>query len=144
MHEPGVTLIRERVDGPGVEGVLFVNGRRVCDTLEPAWRDNEPGASCVPEGVYRMVPEYSPAFRRELWELKGVPGRSEIKIHRGNTPADSRGCILVGERDRGAGEPALLPGSSGPALERLHALLQGAQACWITIRKEVRHDRTAR
>lgn len=29
-------------------------------------------------------------------ELEGVPGRTNIQIHRGNYPSDTTGCILVG------------------------------------------------
>ncbi len=46
-------------------------------------------------GKYRIVYEYSPKFKRKLWELKNVPERTEIKIHNGRETKHSRGCILV-------------------------------------------------
>lgn len=49
----------------------------------------------VKAGKYKMVYEYSPRFKKNLWELKDVPGRTEIKIHNGRETRHSRGCILV-------------------------------------------------
>ncbi len=53
----------------------------------------------VKAGKYKMVYEYSPRFKKELWELKDVPNRTEIKIHNGRETRHSRGCILVKDVD---------------------------------------------
>lgn len=57
-------------------------------------------ARMVPTGTYDAVMEHSPKFKRDLIELKGVKGRSEIKFHEGNQVEDTEGCILVGETRR--------------------------------------------
>lgn len=64
--------------------------------IERGWRDNQQFISCVPRGTYPLVFEYSPAFRRYLWELKDVPGRSECKIHSANFWNQLNGCISLG------------------------------------------------
>ncbi|MCH4147661.1 MAG: DUF5675 family protein [Prevotella sp.] len=73
-----------------VIGHLYVSGCYLCDTLEPL-----PG--CIPEGSYRVLITKSPKFGCWLPLLCGVPKRTAIRIHAGNTPRDSRGCILVGK-----------------------------------------------
>jgi hypothetical protein len=64
-----------------------------CFTLEPA---KTVGKGCIACGVYIIVWEYSPKFKRYLWELKYVPNFSEIKVHSGSIPADTEGCIIPG------------------------------------------------
>lgn len=49
----------------------------------------------IPAGEYRVELTFSPHFHR-LLPLLSVPGRSSIRIHPGNWPRDSAGCILVG------------------------------------------------
>lgn len=83
-------------------GTLFVlddKGRLLfhCMTLELPWKENSRSISCVPEGTYPIRHEWSPRFKQTLWELKGVPGRSEIKFHAGNFTYQIEGCILVGD-----------------------------------------------
>jgi len=85
-------------------GKLTTSSGFECDTLELPWRDNERNVSCIPEGVYVVVPRHSPKYGNHL-HVTGVNGRSLILIHWGNYAAsanprtgtpDIRGCILVG------------------------------------------------
>lgn len=81
----------------GTLGQILVDGKVVCYSLELPWKDNEQNVSCIPTGAeYRCDLEYSNRYGVDLWEVKNVEGRSEIKFHKGNYLKDSRGCILVG------------------------------------------------
>lgn len=66
-----------------------------CFTLEPG---KAVGKGCIQCGVYPIVWEWSEKFKQKLWELIGVPNRTEIKFHAGNNPSDTSGCILLGYR----------------------------------------------
>ncbi|MGM9733530.1 MAG: DUF5675 family protein [Prevotella sp.] len=89
------------------EGVLTdENGNRLADTLEPQWRalargeKKVAGKTAIPEGTYDVVVTMSPRFGMNLPLLLDVPGFEGIRIHAGNNAEyDSRGCILVGERN---------------------------------------------
>lgn len=79
-----------------VLGVLLDDQRKgVAVTVEPAWRENERGLSCIPLGVYECVRVLSPKHG-DTFEVDGVPGRDQILFHAGNTSADSQGCIILG------------------------------------------------
>lgn len=80
--------------------LIIVDGwvdRLICKTLERAWLDNAPNISCVPTGLYRCKLEYSDRFKKDLWELKGVPNRSECKFHSASFFFDLEGCISLGD-----------------------------------------------
>ncbi len=114
-----------------------------CDTLEPTWRDYEHGAykvkgrSAIPEGRYAVVISYSPKFKAWLPILLGGPEFNRkwqgIRIHAGNTAADTEGCILVG-KNREVGKVL----DSRIWLHRLKQKIVEAkgrgEAVWITIR----------
>lgn len=90
-------------------GKLYVDGTYFSDTLEDKVRDLNKngkfdngeskiyGETAIPYGTYNIIVNYSPKFKRDLPRLLDVPSFEGILIHRGNTPEDSSGCILVGE-----------------------------------------------
>lgn len=65
-------------------------------SLERGWRDNERGVSCISEGTYEVRLEWSPRFNKYLWEIYGVPDRSECKLHAANFWRELNGCIALG------------------------------------------------
>ena len=92
-------LIRDTFSNNSTIGELFINGERICDTLENPFINNERNISCIPEGEYKVrlrLPRES-ATREYLHLLvQDVPNRDWILFHRGNTSKDTSGCILVG------------------------------------------------
>ena len=92
-------IIRDTFTEDATLGELFLNGERMCDTLELPWRENIIGISCIPAGEYkvRLRTARESASRDYLHLLvQDVKDRSYILFHRGNYASDSRGCILVG------------------------------------------------
>ena len=83
-------------------GQLYIDGQYWCDTLEDRVRDlskerKVAGETAIPAGTYDVEVNISPKFKRLLPRLLSVPHFEGVLIHRGNTAADSAGCILVGE-----------------------------------------------
>lgn len=129
---PVIHIIRETMDATATMGRLRVNGFE-CLTLELPWRDNAEDVSCIPAGTYKVKVTYSNKFKRDLPELLGVPGRSKVRIHPGNTTRDTQGCILVGGRlDREARE--IEGGTSRPAMDGLNKALGPAREFWVNVR----------
>jgi hypothetical protein len=92
-------LIRDTFSKESTIGELFLNGERMCDTLENPWVDNQRNISCIPEGVYPVrlrLPRESATRDYIHLLVQDVPNRDWILFHRGNTAKDTSGCILVG------------------------------------------------
>ncbi len=94
--------------------------------------NNQHGVSCIPEGEYKVVIDYSNRFQKWLPHVLNVPDRDGIRIHTGNTVKDTEGCILVGT----ASFDSLIGGSSRPAFKRLFELLKAAKEATLKIEKE--------
>ena len=81
-------------------GRLFVfNGLDIiykCCTLELAWRENKRSVSCIPKGIYEVIPRNSLKYKNH-YHIIGVPDRDFILIHVGNFNHQTEGCILVGK-----------------------------------------------
>ena len=94
-------LVRDSFSSSSTDGVLFVNSRPFCNTLEPAIgkKVKYGRGCCVAPGTYSIDFHYSSKFCKYMLTLCGVRGRSGILIHSGNVPKDTLGCILVGERE---------------------------------------------
>lgn len=89
-------------------GILYVNGVRLCNTLEDAVRSEKVyGKTAIPAGTYRVLMNtVSQKFQDRAWakpygglvpRLRNVPDFQGVLIHPGNTAADTDGCILVGD-----------------------------------------------
>lgn len=94
--------------------INVVQWRYVCDTLEPRYPQNDhermelerkrPGHNnksghvyCIPDGRYPVVIVQSTITGKWLPLLVNVPHFNGIRIHVGNFPHETKGCILVGE-----------------------------------------------
>ena len=86
-------------------GELYEGAKFLCFTLEDVVREQEgvpvkvwkiKDSTAIPRGRYRITITHSPAFNKPLPLLNDVPGYSGIRIHPGNSAADTSGCILVG------------------------------------------------
>jgi hypothetical protein len=91
-----VVLKRKEDNGVQTTGHLYLDGKRLCATLELPWKDNQRFVSCVPTGSYRVLKYDAPSFKEATWMLMRVNERSGILIHQGNFHDQIRGCILVG------------------------------------------------
>lgn len=65
-------------------------------TLEPSWKNNAIGKSCIPLGKYNVTPRYSAKYKQHFI-VEDTEPRSYILIHIGNYRSNSTGCILVGK-----------------------------------------------
>jgi len=78
-------------------GVMLLNGEFFGYTLEDYVRHDKKvyGETAIPAGIYRVVVDYSPRFKRDMPRLIDVPHFQGIRIHGGNTHKNTLGCPLV-------------------------------------------------
>lgn len=101
------------------DGLLWDRDEYLCDTLEDQDRDldrdgdnTEPeeakvfGKTAIPDGRYQLIVDMSNKFKKRMILVVGVKGFSGVRLHRGQIPAHTEGCILAGERN---GPGKLLP-----------------------------------
>lgn len=111
-------------------------------TIEQPWRENRPFHSCVPLGLYDLVPHSSTKYP-DVWAMVGGTVSHEPSpdheryaclLHIANTMDDVSGCIGVGLF------PDMLHGllavmKSGPAIKRLGEKLGHEQTHRLAIRQ---------
>ena len=107
-----LTLKRIALRSTYTIGRLYVDGNYFCDTLEDTVRDlNKNGKfdngekkvyakTAIPYGTYEIKWTYSPRFKKYTPQLMNVPSFKGIRIHAGSTPADTAGCLLLGENKK--------------------------------------------
>lgn len=150
-----LTLVRFAYTRDVTLGWLLTDSLTIA-TLEEPWNENPDGPggqprtasrreSCVPDGVYRLVP-HDGTKKQGVWALVNpalgvyhnqIPpgqkhGRTAILIHAGNTVYDTEGCIVVGLNHKRFDDLDHVIDSRS-ALERLRTLL-GRQTHELEIR----------
>jgi len=102
-------LKRSRKTPQSTIGDLFINDQPecvVCEDVDRGLRSDMPleairslkvhGKTAIPTGRYEVVITFSARFKKPLPLLLGVSGFEGIRIHPGNTAADTEGCLLPG------------------------------------------------
>ena len=93
-----------------VIGKLYINGKYFCDTLEDVDRGLDStmteeeikkikvkSETAIPTGIYKIILNYSPKFKKVMPLITNVKGYSGVRIHTGNSAKDTEGCLLVGK-----------------------------------------------
>ena len=90
-------------------GKLYIDDVYFCDTIEDTVRylnkngkfDNGQkkvhSKTAIPYGTYEIKWTYSPRFKKYTPQLMNVPSFEGIRIHAGNTSADTEGCLILGK-----------------------------------------------
>lgn len=138
MH---LLLKRVQLDPDVTIGALSIDGEHFCWVCEDPVREvpGEPveawkvyGKTAIPHGVYKVVITWSNRFGRLLPLLVDVPGYSGVRIHPGNTAADTEGCLLPGLVRSAKGV-----GHSRPAcdylLPKIDRAIKAGEGCTIEI-----------
>lgn len=91
------------------------------------------GKTAIPKGRYEVAMTWSNKYGKIMPQVLDVPAYQGIRIHSGNTAADTEGCILVGETI--VNDNTI--GNSRVVFQRLYGLL--TEACqkgkvYITIK----------
>lgn len=104
-----ITLKRIALKDTYTIGKLYIDGEYFCDTLEDKVRDLNKngvfdngekkiyGETAIPYGTYNVKWTYSNKFKKYMPLIENVPSFAGIRIHAGNSSADTQGCVLVGE-----------------------------------------------
>jgi len=135
-----ILITRFKVTDDYSLGIAFIkhdNGllEYLACSLERGWQDNQKRVSCVPVGIYNLKLEFSDKFGRDLWELYGVPNRSECKFHSANYWRQLNGCIALGNKHKDIdGDGDVDVTSSRVAMKLLHTALQGQRFSQVEIR----------
>ena len=133
-------LIRE--DDPLTKhnwGQLWIDGLYFGETLEDTDRYLEAnpnakvdGDTAIPRGRYPVTITMSTRFGKLMPLVGDVPNFSGVRIHGGNTEADTSGCPLLGSVRTATGI-ANCAGINERLMERLQAALDRGEDVWLEV-----------
>lgn len=138
-----MNIVVERLqrDADVTIGSMTVDGDWQCWTLEDPVREvpgqpvaqwKVPGNTAIPAGRYRVDITMSARFKRLLPLLAAVPGYEGVRIHAGNTSADTEGCILVGN-DRLAKSIARSQLALASLMTKMSEAVRKGEPIWLEI-----------
>ncbi len=93
-----ILVTRKYAFPDSIIGEMEIDGIFFCFTLEDPERGIKvPGKTAIPTGRYKLILDFSNRFKKVMPHILDVPGFEGIRIHPGNTAADTEGCLLVGK-----------------------------------------------
>lgn len=114
-------------------GILWNGEEMLCYTLEDVVREVKiQNQTAIPAGRYQVRMTYSMRFGKIMPQLMDVPNFAGVRIHGGNTDADTEGCILVG-MNKATDKIFNCP----PALQKVYGLIAANEmngGTWLTIK----------
>ena len=140
-----LSIIRQPSQRGATLSTWYVDGQRQCYGIEDVVRGQaEPkvfGQTAIPAGTYRVLLTMSARFQRVLPLLIDLPGHVTrfgtrpigecgVRIHPGNTAADTEGCLLPGSAFGADGASVT---ASRVAFDQLFAKMQAAHAAGAPI-----------
>lgn len=94
-----ILIEREWFTPKSTIGQLSFDGEPICFTLEDTCRrTKQAGVTAIPSGRYEVVIDFSERFKQMMPHILDVPHFEGVRIHSGNTPENTEGCVLVGFR----------------------------------------------
>lgn len=126
-----VLILRTQTGDHGTFSHVWVYGELLFKCVEPPWRNNLSGLSCIPPGKYTGVWHKSPRYGW-VYMITGVDGRTWILNHWGNYGGNKEkgfkthtlGCLLFGMRFAHFGGQKAVS-SSRTAIRRFHDITEG-------------------
>ena len=115
------------------DGTLF--GRMDTLGLFQCWTMERKDVA-IPAGRYPVIITMSQRFGRPLPLIEHVPQRSGIRIHPGNTDADTEGCILVGQ-ERTANALELSRAAMESLQSKIATVIANGGDVWLTVTNPV-------
>jgi hypothetical protein len=102
------------------------------------------GQTRIPAGRYRLTledsPKFTPKYGHKMLTVCDVPNFEGIRVHKGNTPADTMGCIMPNAHimiDLKAGNNFYMSGLAYDALyHEVAPFIEGGGEAWLTVRDE--------
>jgi hypothetical protein len=92
-----LTIIRTILSEKSTIGELSIDSKFLMYSLEDCVRAVKiPGRTAISYGRFQMIINRSQRFGYDTPLLLAVPNFTAVRIHRGNGPDDTEGCILVG------------------------------------------------
>jgi hypothetical protein len=73
--------------------------------------------------VYEIERYYSKKFKKELYRINNVPGRSGIAIHPGTQVSNTEGCVLLGQYKQKLDGPSRAIRNSGETFKTFMTIM---------------------